>query len=116
MSLSRWRQQLREHSILLGGTAVWTVVLAVYAILRHERLNSTVFDLGIKSQVIWNTWQGRWFASSIEVEHYLGDHVQFIFLLLAPLYGLWDNVNIMLIVQSLLLGLGAIPVYRIAQR
>ncbi|MAT97009.1 MAG: hypothetical protein CL608_07695 [Anaerolineaceae bacterium] len=116
MSLSRWRQLIQKHAILLGGTAVWTVVLAVYAILRHERLNSTVFDLGIKSQVIWNTWQGRWFASSIEVEHYLGDHVQFIFLLLAPLYGLWADVNIMLIVQSLLLGLGAIPVYRIAQR
>lgn len=116
MLFSALRRKVKQYPILLGGTAVWTIILAAYAILRHERLNSTVYDLGIKSQVIWNTWQGRWFASTIEVEHYLGDHVQFIFLLLAPLYGLWPNVNIMLVVQSLLLGLGAIPAYRIARR
>lgn len=116
MLISTLRQKVKKYPVLLGGTAVWTVILSAYAILRHERLNSTVYDLGIKSQVIWNTWQGRWFASTIEVEHYLGDHVQFIFLLLAPLYGLWPDVNILLILQSLLLSLGAIPVFRIARR
>jgi uncharacterized membrane protein len=94
----------------------WTAVLITYALARYNRLNATVYDLGIKSQVIWNTYQGRWFASSIEVEHYLGDHVQFIFLLMAPLFFLWEDVQILLILQSILLSLGAIPVFRIARR
>lgn len=106
----------REYAILLIMTTAWTAVLASYAILRHQRLNSTVYDLGIKSQVIWNTWQGRWFASSIEVNNYLGDHLQLVFLLLAPLFSIWEDVRILLLVQSLLLGLGAIPLYRIARR
>ena len=111
--LLRW---LHEYLVFLIMIAGWTAVLIGYAIARHDRLNSSVFDLGIKSQVIWNTWQGSWFASSIEVAHYLGDHVQFIFLLIAPLFGLWEDVRILLILQSILLGLGALPVYRIAIR
>ncbi|MCP4424525.1 MAG: DUF2079 domain-containing protein [Chloroflexi bacterium] len=107
---------IRENRILIMMTLGWAVVLAAFAIARHERLNSSAYDLAIKSQVIWNTYQGRFFASSIEVEHYLGDHVQLIMLLLAPLYGIWANVEILLITQSALLSLGAIPIYRIARR
>ncbi|MCA9933845.1 MAG: DUF2079 domain-containing protein [Anaerolineales bacterium] len=107
---------IRRHWPLLLMVVLWTGIMAAFAIARHERLNSTVYDLGIKSQVIWNTSQGRWFASSIEVTHYLGDHVQFIMLLLAPLFWIWANVNVLLITQSVMLGLGAIPVYRLAQR
>ncbi|HID50827.1 MAG TPA: DUF2079 domain-containing protein [Anaerolineae bacterium] len=95
---------------------IWAIVLAGFAILRHERLNSSVYDFGIKSQVIWNTANGRWFASSIKVTQYLGDQFQLIFLPLAALYRLWPNPNALLLVQSLLLALAAIPVYRIANR
>lgn len=112
----RLKQWLHAYGLLTSMIVLWTAVLAGYAIARHDRLNSTVFDLGIKSQVIWNTWQGNWFASSVEVEHYLGDHVQFVFLLIAPLFALWEDVRILLILQSILLGLGAVPVYRIANR
>lgn len=106
----------RENRIPLLLALVWTVVLGAYAWQRHMRINSSTFDLGIKAQVIWNTWQGDWFASSIEVAHYLGDHVQLIFVLLAPLFGLWADVRILLLVQALLLSLGALPLFRLALR
>lgn len=100
------------------GTAVvlWTVILAVFAILRHQRLNSSAYDLAIQSQVIWNSGHGHLFASSLEVRNYLGDHVQPILLLLAPLYRLWSRPEILLIIQALALTSGAIPVYRLACR
>ncbi len=107
---------LSEHRLVIILALLWAGVLAAYAFVRHDRLNSSAYDLAIKSQVIWNTWQGDWFASSIEVEHYLGDHVQLIFLLLAPLFGIWANVKVLLLIQALLLSLGAIPIYRIARR
>ncbi|MFN2103782.1 MAG: DUF2079 domain-containing protein, partial [Candidatus Promineifilaceae bacterium] len=109
-------QFLRRHWLPILLALLWALVLSGYAWLRHMRLNSSTFDLGIKAQVIWNTWQGDWFASTVEVSHYLGDHVQFIFLLIAPLFGLWEDVRVLLILQALLLGLGALPLYRIAQR
>lgn len=112
---ARWHITRARRTLLLMVVA-WAVILSAFAIARHERLNSSAYDLAIKSQVIWNIFQGRFFASSIEVEHYLGDHVQLIMLLLAPFYGLWADVKILLIVQAILLSLGAIPVYRIAHR
>ena len=92
------------------------VVLAGYAIARHERMNSTTYDLGIEAQVIWNTWQGDLFATSIEVDNYLGDHAAFIVLPLSPLFGLWADVKILLLFQAIMLALGAVPTYHIAHR
>lgn len=106
----------RSSCLLLIGLVLWTVILASFAIVRHDRLNSSAYDLAIQSQVIWNTFQGRPFASSLEVDNYLGDHVQPILILLSPLYFLWADVRILLIAQAVALGLGAIPVYRLAQR
>ncbi len=107
---------IHTHRMVILVTLCWGVVLAVYAVARHERLNSTTYDLGIEAQVIWNTWQGEWFASSIEVDNYLGDHAAFIVLLLAPLFGLWADVRILLIFQALMLAAGALPLFQIAQR
>lgn len=112
----RSKQWLSQYGLLAGMAILWTGLLIGFAVARYDRLNATVFDLGIKSQVIWNTAQGNWFASTVEVEHYLGDHVQFIFLLIAPLFYIWEDVRILLILQAVLLGLGAVPVYRLAQR
>ena len=110
-------QRRRNHIyLLLAMVAAWAAVLAAFALARHARLNSSTFDLGIKAQVIWNTFQGDWFASSIEVKHYLGDHVQLIFVLIAPLFALWEDVGVLLILQAVVLSLGAIPVFRIATR
>lgn len=108
--------QFRKHWIPIFFAIIWAVVLSTYSLLRHNRLNSSTYDLGIKAQVIWNTWQGDWFASTVEVTHYLGDHVQLIFLILAPLFGLWEDARILLILQAVLLSLGVIPLYRIALR
>lgn len=102
--------------IAVAMIAVWGIVLTGYAFIRHGRLNSSVYDFGIKSQVIWNTFQGEWFASTIEVEHYLGDHVQLIFVLLAPLFALWRDPRVLLLVQSLLLCTAGWPLFRIARR
>ena len=113
---ARFAQFLREHWVPILLALLWAVVLSAYAWLRHTRLNSSTYDLGIKAQVIWNTWRGDWFASSVEVSHYLGDHVQLIFLLLAPFLGFWRDARLLLIIQALLLSLGAVPIYRIALR
>lgn len=94
----------------------WIIILASFAIIRHNRLNSSAYDLGIYSQVVWNTSQGDLFASSLEVNNFLGDHVAPVLLLLAPLYWLWPDARMLLIVQAIALCLGAIPVYWISQR
>ncbi len=46
----------------------------------------------------------------------MADHFSAILYLLAPLYWLWDNPKILLIVQTISLGIGALPVYLIAKQ
>jgi uncharacterized membrane protein len=95
---------------------IGTIFFSSLAIVRHERLNSSIYDLAIKDQVIWNTSQGRWFASSVEVTHYLGDHVQLIFLPLALLYRLWPDVRLLLVLQAGGLVMGVLPLYALTLR
>jgi len=83
---------------------------------RHERFNSTGFDLAIKEQVIWNTLHGRFFASSPEVENAFADHFQPVMLALIPLYVLFPSPKLLLWVQVIGLAAGAIPLYRLARR
>ena len=110
------RKQLREYWLVCCLALIGAIAFSGFAIVRHERLNSSTYDLGIKDQVIWNTSQGRWFASSVEVTHYLGDHVQLIFLPLALLYRLWPDVRLLLVLQAVGLAVGVLPVYWLAFR
>ena len=95
---------------------VWVAIMAGFAILRHARLNSSAYDLAIQGQVFWTTAHGHLFVSSLEVGNYLGDHVQPIILLLAPLYRLLPDVRLLLVWQAAALGLGALPVFWMARR
>lgn len=83
---------------------------------RHNRFNSTGYDLAIKEQVLWNTAHGRFFASSVEVENAFADHFQPVMLALVPLYALIPAPELLLWVQTVGLAAGAIPLYRLAQR
>jgi uncharacterized membrane protein len=86
------------------------------AIERHNRFNSTGYDLAIKEQVIWNTVHGRFFASSVEVENAFADHFQPVMLALMPLYLLLPSPELLLWIQVIGLAAGAIPLYRLAER
>ena len=86
------------------------------SIARHQRFNSTGFDLAIKEQVIWNTAHGRFFASSPEVDNAFADHFQPLMLALLPFYILAPSPEVLLWIQTIGLSLGAWPLYRLARR
>jgi uncharacterized membrane protein len=110
---------------------VWLIVLILaystifgaLSIRKHNTFHSDAMDLGIMTQVIWNTAHGRPFEVSLDrwqdselVGSYLGNHVRPIFLLIAPLYRLWPDPRLLLILQSAALGLAALPLWWVARR
>jgi uncharacterized membrane protein len=70
------------------------------------------------SQTVWNTGHGNFFVLTGEdgTVSRFSIHADLILILLAPLYYIWENVRILLITQSLLLALGAIPVYLLSKK
>ncbi|MBE2234942.1 MAG: DUF2079 domain-containing protein [Anaerolinea sp.] len=117
LRLDRWLQGGRRWQLLLAAAiVVAAAVLASYSIARHNAFNSKAYDLGLHAQVWWNTGHGRLFAGSVEVDNYLGDHISPIILPLAPLYRLWPDARLLLLLQSGALAVGAWPLALLARR
>lgn len=72
-------------------------------------------DLGIYAQVFWNTSYGRFFEFSIHSSSYLGDHFEPMILLLTPLYMLWRDPRMLLMLQIIVVHLAAIPLWAVAK-
>lgn len=94
----------------------YTVVFSYFSILRHNAFASG-YDLANMDQTIWNSLQGRFFSFSQygATMTRFTTHADIILVLLAPLYLIWNNVRMLLIFQSFVLALGAIPTYLIGK-
>jgi uncharacterized membrane protein len=102
--------------------ALWVLIVlfsayfSTAAIRRHDAQQTHMADLGQIDQAIWNTSQGR-FVQEIKVEQIstrLSDHVEPIFAPISLAFWLWDDVRILLILQAVIVTLGAWPVFQIA--
>lgn len=89
-----------------------------YTITRHDAYLSGRFDLGNMSQTVWNTSQGNFFMltnpDGTEKISRLADHSDILLVLFAPLYWIWSDPKVLLIIQSLVLAFGGVIVYFLA--
>lgn len=116
-ALEHWLAHGRRTALLLTGMVMlYFVGFTAFTWQRHYFFNSAGFDLGLQDQVVWNTAQGAWFATSLEAGNYLGDHFQPLLALLAIPYRIYPSVVWLLAFQSLSLALGAVPLYFLARR
>jgi uncharacterized membrane protein len=109
----------RGPQIALGClVAAYFLVFCTLSLLKHFNFYSR-YDLAAHAQAMWNTSQGRWFETTLLAEgpkNYLSHHFSPALLLLLPVYGLWPDTATLLILQTMLLALGVIPVYLCARR
>jgi uncharacterized membrane protein len=111
----------RCRLLLAAAIAVYCVLLIVLSVLKHATYHSSLIDLGIFDQVIWNTAHGRWFWDTldpyVQVSHvFLGQHFSPGLAVLAPLYWFAPSVNTLFVVQTMALAAGSIPIYVLAAR
>lgn len=92
----------------------WT--LSYFSIQRHNAFASG-FDLGNMNQTVWNTANGNFFMLTTQQGNLsrLSIHADYVLILIAPLYWIWDNVRVLLILEAIFIAVGAIPVFLIAQ-
>ena len=110
------RTSRRAIVVPLTIALVFATAYGAMAVIRHLRFNSTGYDLAIHEQAVWNTLHGTPFATSLEVDNRLADHFSpFLIVPMIP-YALYQSPLTLVVLQALALGLGAIPLYRIAQR
>jgi uncharacterized membrane protein len=110
----------------------WVIVLALlvvdialvgqHALVRYQSYHADAFDLGNMDQAVWNTLHGHPFRFTNQgLDWYgpptrLGVHVEPILLLIAPLYLLHSGPETLLLLQTLALALGGIPLFLLGLR
>ena len=97
---------------------IYIVYFTTASFLRYDNFYTGRFDLGNMDQTVWNTINGRIFQTSNDngtIISRLSSHADFMLILLSPLYILWSHPKMLLLVQTLVLALGAIFVFLIAK-
>lgn len=105
---------LANGSVLLMMLA-YTLVFSRLLFRQHAGYGTQAFDFGIYDQAVWLLSRGLRPFSTIMGMNVFGDHVSPLLLLLAPLYRLWADARLLLVVQTAALALGALPVYLFAK-
>ncbi len=101
--------------IVLTSCIIYIIVLSWYSIVNHNLFGTNAYDLGIFDQSLWLISEGKPPYVTANGRHILGDHAAFILYPLASLYKIYPDVRILLVVQTIVISLGAIPLYLIAR-
>jgi uncharacterized membrane protein len=100
-------------------TVTLTVFVATFVAATwtaHRHFATYGFDLGIYDQATWLLSRGRAPFVTIRGLDLFAQHAAYIMALVAPLYRLWADPRLLLLLQVLFLALPAVVVYRLGAR
>ena len=89
------------------------------SVLRHRAFNTGRYDLGNMVQTVWNTAHGHFLQMTSgdgrQISR-LAAHFDPILAAFAPLWWIWPSPEMLLVVQAILVSLGALPVFWLANK
>lgn len=105
-----------KHLLTLSFLIFLYVVYFTYvSFAKHQNFFTGRFDLGNMDQTVWNTVNGRVFLltnpDGTNIISRLAIHADFLLILISPLYILWNDPKVLLLIQTIILGLGALFIY-----
>src|SRR2546428_13033115 len=96
----------------LALALVAAMAYAAISIDRHDHFASNAFDLGVQDQTVWGYSRLEMIPNTVEmIRNLLGDHFHPILMTIAPLYWIWDDVRVLLILQAVLIAAGGVPIF-----
>lgn len=100
--------------LILGYAAFFSA----YTLQRHATFNTFAADLSFIDQPMWNTLHGRFLERTLGAVQAprVAEHFEPVLLPLSLVYLVWNDVRAALILQTLALAIGALPVFWIARR
>ena len=107
------------RALLAAAIAAYAAGFAALSALRHEAFITGRFDLGNMVQAVWSTVHGdplRMTSLHGDQISRLAAHVDPILVLFAPLWWIWPSPHMLLVVQAVVIALGAVPVFLLARK
>lgn len=105
----------RQKSVLFGAIFASILYVSWLCLAKYDRFGYNAIDLAYFNQVFWNTVHGRPFTQSIHPHLSLGDHAELVILPLSIVYAAWQDPQLLLILQSVVLALCAWPIFLLAR-
>ena len=100
---------------------VYVLVFSYFTIMKHNAFESTAWDLGVYEQALWNTVNsGKLLYYTPDLMFnpsgiFLGVHFSPILLLILPIYFVHQTAETLLVFQSFILAIGALPLFWLAR-
>jgi uncharacterized membrane protein len=112
---------LASSKWLLLMIAIYSTVMSYVVLLRYYAFQTHAFDLGIFNQAFSTALQGRLFYETpdqylIPSGSFLGVHFNLLMFLLLPIYALFPHPQTLLLLQTGVVALGAVPIYLVTRR
>jgi uncharacterized membrane protein len=99
--------------LLLSGlmAAVFAATYGWMLWRKEAQYQTFAYDLGLFTQVAWNTLHGHPFATTLLAFNYLADHFAPSLALVAPLFLFWPDARALLLVQAAAMGAAGIGIF-----
>lgn len=101
--------------MVLLASVIFMAVFASLGVQNHRNFGTWSYDMGIYDQAIWLLSRGGDTFMSVRGLDVWGHHVNPVLLLFVPFYWLGAGPSFLYVVQAVVLGAGAWPVYLIAR-
>ena len=89
------------------------------SLIRHASLHSNYYDLAIMDQTVYNTYKGRILEltnpEGINNFKRMAIHNDIILALLAPFYKIFSGPQTLLVIQVIIIAIGALPIYLLSK-
>ncbi len=120
---SRSRSFWARHHVLLivmFAALAYGAFMSFYTVRWHNKLGTAIFDLGINNNLLYGGLEGKFNQSPVifpeDPQKYLANHVKIGLYTFLPIYAIFPRPETLLVIQSVSLGLGAVPLFLFARR
>jgi uncharacterized membrane protein len=118
--IAHLKEKLGYRIYVLIAVLIYTIVFSIIEILIYQSYRIFTWDLGIFNQAFWNTLHGRFLYYTSEIGVYtksgcfLAAHFSPTILLALPFYAIYPAGETLLVISTLIIAIGAFPIYEIA--
>jgi len=106
--------------VVVAASALYAAFFIFYTLRWHYKLRTGNYDLSINNNLMFGGLHGHFLESPVvfpkEPPRYLANHAKFGAYLFLPIYALAPRAETLLVIQSLFIGFGAVPLFLFARR
>jgi uncharacterized membrane protein len=107
-------------ALVVTASALYAAFFIFFTLRWHYKLRTGNYDLSINNNLMFGGLHGHFLESPVvfpkDPPAYLGNHAKFGAYLFLPIYAIVPRAETLLVIQSLFIGFGAVPLFLFARR